>query len=84
MNKEVSFSDGWLTLREANSLNPPLTCVNLTRWNTEEDIDAFLKNHENSIQTVVSQKLGNLGKAQNPSLLDYADGVNLAEFLGSL
>ena len=25
--------------------------------------------------------MGNLGQAQNPSLLDYADGVDLAEFL---
>ncbi|MGB1051431.1 MAG: hypothetical protein ACPGYF_05670 [Chitinophagales bacterium] len=84
MNKEVSFSDGWLTLREADDLNPPLTCVNVTRWTTEDDINGFLEQHKNSLQTVVSKKLGNLGQAQNPSLLEYADGVDLAEFLSSL
>jgi len=84
MNKEVSFSDGWLTLREAEDLNPPLTCVNVTRWSTEDDIEHFLNKHKDSLQTVVSKKLGNLGQAQNPSILDYADGVNLAEFLSNI
>ena len=84
MNKEVSFSDGWLTLREVEDLNPPLTCVNVSRWKTEGDIHSFLKKHKNSLQTKVSKKLGNLGQAQNPSLLDYADGVDLAEFLSKL
>ena len=84
MNKEVSFSDGWLTLREADDLNPPLTCVNVTRWTTEDDIGHFINKHKESLQTVVSKKMGNLGQAQNPSLLDYADGVDLAEFLSKL
>ena len=84
MNKEVSFSDGWLTLREAEDLNPPLTCVNVTRWSTEDDIERILNKHKDSLQTVVSKKLGNLGQAQNPSILDYAEGVNLAEFLSDI
>ena len=84
MNKEKSFSDGWLTLREADDLNPPLTCVNVTRWTTEDDIERFINRHKDSLQTVVSKKMGNLGQAQNPSLLDYADGVDLAEFLSNL
>lgn len=84
MNKEVSFSDGWLTLREAQDLNPPLTCVNFTRWASENDINTFLNDHKDSLQTIVSKELGNIGQAQNPSLLDYADGVDLAEFLSNL
>ena len=84
MNKEVSYSDGWLSLREAGDLNPPLTCVNMTKWRNEGDINRFLNKHKNSIQTVVSKELGNLGQAQNPSILDYADGIDLAKFLSNL
>ena len=44
-------------------------------------VERFIKDNVDSLQCVVSKDKISFGSTQNPSLWDYADGVDTIEFL---
>ncbi len=88
MNLTPHFDNNFLLLKEDEHISSPLGVMFYEYYNNLEELKATLKKEEEQIQCVVSKlELGNslpLGKAQQPGLTDYADGVNTLAFLAAL
>ncbi|MEO1436549.1 MAG: acyl-CoA reductase [Bacteroidota bacterium] len=90
LNKIPYWSNGCLMMAEQKDLFSRIACVNFEYYNTSEELDETLNEVKDQIQVIVSQaNLENWsslapGQAQQPGLLDYADGVDTMEFLTTL
>jgi hypothetical protein len=72
-------------LREHDSFGSPVACLHYSYYDCLEDLTTHLTEASNQIQCI-SSNLGlnqaiPLGKAQQPDLWDYADGVDPIAFL---
>ncbi len=89
INSELHFDNGFLLLREKPEL---ATAVSVMNYEYYDDYDAEIRrlNMQNDqIQCVVTGKMDVnnavlFGKTQSPSLMEYADNVDVIEFLTSL
>ncbi len=87
LNKEEYLANGCVLLREQESLQSPIACLHFERYSDEASLADRLVNDRDNIQLVISQKpvadFKNFafGKAQQPALNDYADGVDTMQFL---
>lgn len=85
MNMDAHLDNGFMLFREDKKIYAPIGTVNYTFYEDLSDVKAFIAEHTEEIQCVVSEAdLGNVvapGETQNPALWDYADGVNTIEFL---
>ena len=67
-----------------------LSQVNLVEYDDICEVKAWLSDHETALQCVVSEienihpRQVSLGKAQHPTLFDYADGCDTMQFLLSI
>ncbi|OYU96089.1 MAG: acyl-CoA reductase [Bacteroidetes bacterium B1(2017)] len=88
MNQDPHLDNGFLIVRQDDALASPLSVLMFQIYENQNDIDAFLKLHEENIQCTVGlpQFGGNVpfGKSQQPELWDYADGIDTIEFLKGL
>ncbi|RRQ45965.1 acyl-CoA reductase [Chryseobacterium sp. SC28] len=86
LNQDLFWDNNFVMLREDEKLFSPLSVVNFSRYQTMEDVNRFIENHKNDIQTIVAKpELGlksiAFGEAQHPSLDTYADDVDTMAFL---
>lgn len=89
INREPFFDTGALLLRHHTDLNTPVAVVNLITYSDAGFLEAALVEKGAGIQCVVSSggwfpASFSFGKSQQPSLSDYADGVDTMNFLTSL
>jgi hypothetical protein len=81
---KVPHLDGeFFLLTQSDKLNSPLSVINYSFYETSEELDGFLRNNF-SIQCVVGKNFLPFGTSQRPSLKDFADGVDVVEFILSL
>lgn len=82
------YDNGFLLLTEDNSLVSPISVLFYERYNDQLHLEGLLDAHSDKIQCVVSSGWFTnslaLGHAQEPSLTDYADNVDVMKFLTSL
>lgn len=87
MSEFKLLENGFLMLKEDPSYSSPIATLFFEYY---ENIDALMKkleNDEDQIQCMVSNSIEHaipFGKTQQPSLTDYADGVDTLEFLSGL
>ncbi|WP_312136226.1 acyl-CoA reductase [Sphingobacterium sp.] len=88
INKNQHFDNGFLLLKEDESMASPLAVVHYERYSSLAQVEEYINNHESDIQCVTSAidlkvdpPVFPLGSSQCPALDDYADGVNTLEFL---
>ncbi len=89
INNELHFDNGFLLLREKEGL---ATAVSVINYEFYDDYDAQLRllNMQNDqIQCIVEGGNGvkngvKFGNTQSPKLMEYADNVDVIEFLGQL
>ena len=86
-----SFTDcGGALITEGNaSFSRYISCINICRYTQINEVIEWLKNNNSRIQCVVAaEKLSSrsvpFGRAQYPSLNDYADDVDVMNFLLSI
>ncbi|WP_293788870.1 acyl-CoA reductase [uncultured Pedobacter sp.] len=89
VNAAKHFDNGFLLLKEDESLASPLAVLYYEEYENLQDIEDKLKAKAADIQCVVTQSPINIagfdfGQSQHPKLWDYADQVNTIEFLNSL
>ncbi|MBV4355545.1 acyl-CoA reductase [Pinibacter aurantiacus] len=82
LNNKFYMSDGSTLLVENASPFSPISQVNYSFYKNKEEIKSF-QNDEN-IQCLVGEGFTPFGVAQQPSLTDFADGVDTMAFLKSL
>ena len=85
MNKVELLENGFLLLKEDEGLHSPVGVLFYEYYDQLAEVEDRLIDNASSIQAVVgsydSTKLIPFGKAQQPELWDYADGVDTLEFL---
>lgn len=90
LNNIPCKNNGCLLLREESSLQSRIASVHYEYYDDLYDLDALLKEKSAEIQCVVTNihlpdfPTVPFGKSQTPGLGDYADGVDVMEFLTSL
>lgn len=84
LNKQFYMSGGSLLLRENTSIFAPLSVANYEYYDTLTDLNKKLSEHKDEIQCIVGQEFIPFGKAQYPSLYDYADDIDTMLFFQEL
>lgn len=91
VNSEKHFDNGFLLLKESESLASPLAVLYYEYYDVMADAEKTINANSDKIQCVVCispLKLNNQvvspGQSQQPLLWDYADGVDTMEFLSGL
>lgn len=80
LNKSYYMTNESVILHENNALFSPISQLNYEYYTNEQDLaDALQKNQD--VQCVVGKRYTPFGQAQQPSLTDYADGVDTLQFL---
>lgn len=75
------LENGFMLLREAESIATPVSLVHYTEYNSPSEVAEYLAAHADEIQCVVGKNHLPFGTAQQPELWDYADGVDTMAFL---
>lgn len=84
MNKLEILDNNFCLLRESNELFSPLSMIHYQFYKDQSDIDNYIKEHESKIQVVVGRDYLDYGQAQCPGFNDYADGVDVMQWLNKL
>ncbi len=84
MNKAELLDNNFVLLRESNELFSPLSMLNYQRYSDQSGVREFLELHKDDLQVIVGNQYAPFGKAQAPSLSDYADGIDTMEWLSQL
>ncbi len=88
INKNQHFDNGFLLLKEDESMASPLAVVHYELYRDLFEVEAYLNQQSENIQCVISETalaikspVFPMGSSQAPALDDYADQVNTLEFL---
>ncbi len=84
MNQENLLDNGFILLKEDEKLNSPLGMLHYVHYQNESEVKMFLEKNKTDIQAIIGKKFIPFGKAQTPSLNDYADDVDTLNFLLTL
>jgi len=89
VNMVKHFDNGFLLLKEDESLTSPLAALFYEEYKNLTDVEDKLKDKAAQIQCVITKaNLGintfDFGQSQHPKLWDYADNVNTVDFLNVL
>ncbi len=81
LNKEKFTDTGFLLLRVNNSLSSPVSVLNYEYYKTDTELYSGIDSIRDKIQCITGHGHIPFGRAQIPSLGDYADGIDTIEFL---
>jgi hypothetical protein len=81
VNRHPFTDTGYLLLRQAPSLTPPMAVLNYGFYASGEQLKRELETAANNLQCVTGHGYAPLGKAQQPELWEYADDVDTILFL---
>ncbi len=90
LNNIPCQNNGCLLLREDASLQARIACVHYEYYDDHSDLEPLLAARKNEIQCLVGKNqtpgftVLPFGKSQEPGLSDYADGVDVMQFLTRL
>ena len=90
LNKEDFLTNDFIVFRKHDAIASRIAALHYSFFEDSPTLQAELSTHKMDIQCVISDrelegfKVFDYGKAQQPSLDDYADGVDTLEFLLSL
>jgi hypothetical protein len=83
MGNKFYMNNGSIILTENSSLFSPVSQVHYEFYDDKNLVFNSLKNNQD-VQCIVGHQFVPFGKAQQPALSDYADGVDTLQFLSSL
>lgn len=81
VNQVPFLSNDWVIIKEDDAWSSPIGVVYYSYYDSLEEANTIIQQHEGKIQCVVGQRHLPLGTAQFPQLNDYADGVDTISFL---
>lgn len=83
INKLYYMTNGSIILRESKELFSPISVLHYEFYDDVQEIEKHLDGNI-SVQCIVGQNHTPFGKAQQPGILEFADGVDTMQFLQSL
>jgi hypothetical protein len=89
VNAAKHFDNGFLLLKEDESLTSPLAVLFYEEYDNIQEVEDKLKVKSENIQCIITKSplsvnTFGFGQSQHPKLWDYADNVNTVEFLNGL
>ena len=81
MEQEDMLENGFLLMKQDDSLHSPIGMLFYDYYDKEENIENYLKTNAAEIQCVVAQNKIAFGESQKPKLWDYADNIDVIDFL---
>jgi hypothetical protein len=84
MNSIPFLDNNFCILKEDEGLFSPLSVFFVQRYRAMDEVEQFVADHKNDIQTIVGAGYQPLGAAQQPAIDDYADGIDTMEWLVGL
>jgi hypothetical protein len=81
VNKEKFIDTGYVLLKEEKSLSSPVAVLNYEFYRSIDEVIEQTRILKDKIQCTTGHEFIPFGKAQMPSLWDYADGIDTIEFL---
>lgn len=89
INSVTHMASENLLILENEQIASPISCLYHQTYNTIENLEQYLAKKEPQIQCVVSQlseieNAFDFGKSQQPGLNDFADNINVVDFLLNL
>jgi hypothetical protein len=89
INQTPHLDNGFLLLKEDVSLHSPVATLYYEYYKDQSELNMKLMEYEDKIQCVISnyfkfKKTNKLGKAQLPGIDDYADGIDVIQFISSI
>lgn len=81
MEQEEMIENGFLLLKEDKSLHSPIGMLFYEFYQDINDVELYLKENESKIQCVVAKGKTPFGYSQKPKLWDYADNIDVIDFL---
>ena len=82
MGSHKMIENGFLLMKEDSSLSSPLAMLHYEYYEDLSKVERYIEENKERIQCVVSKSDNiSFGEAQDPNLWDYADGVDIIEFL---
>lgn len=89
VNGTQHFDNGFLMLQPSNQLVSPISVIFTEEYSNQEDLQQKLNSHLDRTQCIVSENAwlsGSFafGTAQKPGLTDFADGVDVLQFLSEI
>lgn len=81
MNLKEILDNGFLLFKESKELFSPLAMLFYWKYEDSAEIEEFISENKENIQAIIGNKYLPFGQAQKPSLTDYADGVDVMEWL---
>jgi hypothetical protein len=80
LNKQYYMSNQSILLTESKELFSPISQLNYEYYTSANEVEAALAGNAD-VQCIVGKNHLPFGQAQQPSLTDYADGVDVMKFL---
>lgn len=82
MENEAFLDNNFVILRESSDLHSPIGVVHYEYYSDLNEVKVHLLEQEELIQCMVGNDMPiQFGQTQNPSLMDYADGIDTMKFL---
>lgn len=81
MEQQEMIENGFLLMKEDESLHSPIGMLFYEYYDSKDTIAQFLVENEQQIQCVVAKDQVPFGHSQQPQLWDYADNIDVIEFL---
>ena len=83
MGNKLYMNNGTIIFSEDTQLFSPISQINYENYDNKTQLTEILKSNQ-QVQCIVGNGNIPFGKAQQPSLTDYADGIDTMEFLVAL
>jgi hypothetical protein len=90
LNKQTFYNNGSIILKEDKSIASRIASCNYEYYTLEEELISLIQEQNDKIQCIVARrdipgiKSVRFGLAQQPNLMDYADGIDTMAFLTKL
>lgn len=85
LNKMPFLENGFVLMRNHLQMGAPVAVVNYQRYTDEAEVLHYLSEHAHELQCIVGRNQAvAFGQTQQPTLHDYADGVNTLAFLAGI
>lgn len=84
MGQHEITENGFLIMKQETALKSPVSVLHYELYDDLDLIHSLVADYQEKIQCVVGKGFVPFGKAQCPSLEDYADGIDTMAFLQSL
>ena len=81
MNKLPIWDNGFIVFKEDEGLSSPVAVLFYSTYENEHELQNHLESLGDKLQCVVGKNSLPFGRTQQPSLTDYADGVDTMQFL---